>query len=121
MGQSYLARHFFIRIGMTRIGFAYNEKPEPPEQVSESRGENATGEDEPPSLSGHSTDDRYAEWDSRETIDAVARALAQCGEVIRLEATQEFPQRLREEAPDIVFNIAEGLHGVNRESHVPAI
>jgi D-alanine-D-alanine ligase len=41
--------------------------------------------------------------------------------VIRLEATDDFPQRLRDERPDIVFNIAEGLRGPNREAHVPAI
>ena len=33
----------------------------------------------------------------------------------------DFPERLRAERPDIVFNIAEGLHGANREAHVPAI
>jgi D-alanine-D-alanine ligase len=66
-------------------------------------------------------DDAYAEWDSPETIDAVAAALAAYGEVIRLEATDDFPRRLRDARPDIVFNIAEGLHGPNREAHVPAI
>jgi D-alanine-D-alanine ligase len=73
-------------------------------------------EEEPPSI-----DDAYAEWDSAETIDAVASALSAYGDVIRLEATEELPERLRAERPDIVFNIAEGLHGTNREAHVPAI
>ena len=73
-------------------------------------------DEEPPS-----TRDAYAEWDSAETIDAVASALRAHGSVIRLEATEEFPERLRAEHPDIVFNIAEGLHGTNREAHVPAI
>jgi D-alanine-D-alanine ligase len=41
--------------------------------------------------------------------------------VVRLEAKEDFPERLRQANPDIVFNIAEGFHGVNRESHVPAI
>jgi D-alanine-D-alanine ligase len=41
--------------------------------------------------------------------------------VIRLEATPDFPDRLRDAQPDIVFNIAEGLTGPNREAHVPAI
>jgi D-alanine-D-alanine ligase len=67
------------------------------------------------------SDDEYAEWDSADTIDAVANALAALGDVIRLEATADFPQNLRDACPDIVFNIAEGLHGVNREAHVPAI
>jgi D-alanine-D-alanine ligase len=101
---------------MTRIGFAYNQKPESTvgpvnATISESRPD-----EEPPSSS-----DVYAEWDSAETIDAVATALSAFGEVIRLEATEEFPERLRAERPDIVFNIAEGLHGTNREAHVPAI
>ena len=66
-------------------------------------------------------DDEFAEWDSAETIDAVAAALSAVGDVIRLEATDDFPQNLRDARPDIVFNIAEGLRGVNREAHVPAI
>jgi D-alanine-D-alanine ligase len=66
-------------------------------------------------------DDDYAEWDSEETIAAVERALSADGEVIRLEANEDFPERLRRERPDIVFNIAEGWRGVNREAHVPAI
>jgi D-alanine-D-alanine ligase len=41
--------------------------------------------------------------------------------VIRLEADEDFPEMLRETKPDIVFNIAEGQKGVNREAHVPAI
>jgi D-alanine-D-alanine ligase len=68
-----------------------------------------------------SDDDEYAEWDSAETIDAVAAALGALGEVVRLEATPDFPERLRDAGVDIVFNIAEGLRGVNREAHVPAI
>jgi len=66
-------------------------------------------------------DDAYAEWDTEETIAAVERALCAYGDVIRLEANEDFPERLRRERPDIVFNIAEGWRGVNREAHVPAI
>jgi len=66
-------------------------------------------------------DDEFAEWDSADTIDAVANALSALGDVIRLEANADFPQKLRDSRVDIVFNIAEGLHGVNREAHVPAI
>jgi D-alanine-D-alanine ligase len=68
-----------------------------------------------------SADDEFAEWDSGDTVDAVASALAAYGDVIRLEADADFPHHLRDARPDIVFNIAEGLHGVNREAHVPAI
>jgi D-alanine-D-alanine ligase len=105
---------------MTRIGFAYNQKPQPAGGDDAAASEALATDEEPPSSSG-AADDRYAEWDTPETIDAVARALSAFGTVVRLEATAEFPERLRTERPDIVFNIAEGLTGVNRESHVPAI
>ena len=128
---------------MTRIGFAYNQKPD---ASNEFEGRNqvpfdssAGSDDEPPSFSRSTAtaartslptvpapaapraDDIYAEWDSPETIAAVERALSGLGEVIRLEASADFPQRLRETRPDIVFNMAEGLTGQNREAHVPAI
>ena len=111
---------------MTRIGFAYNQKPELAELTNDmdaaarnsgpADGDSSRPDDEPPSIS-----DEFAEWDSAETIDAVANALSEIGEVIRLEANEDFPEMLRAERPDIVFNIAEGRHGVNREAHVPAI
>jgi D-alanine-D-alanine ligase len=113
---------------MTRIGFAYNQKPEP--TAAEEAAELVCSDEEPPSngtglatlvAPAPAADDEYAEWDSRETIDAVASALARYGDVIRLEATDDFPQELRDARPDIVFNIAEGLRGPNREAHVPAI
>jgi D-alanine-D-alanine ligase len=94
---------------------------------SESRTSATVGEGfATPTHSPHSdhsapADDEFAEWDSAETIDAVAAALAAFGDVIRLEARDGFPQQLRAANPDIVFNIAEGLRGVNREAHVPAI
>src|SRR5437899_991057 len=101
---------------MTRIGFAYNQKPETTVGLVSAAATTPRTDEEPPSIS-----DVYAEWDSAETIDAVASALSAYGDVIRLEANADFPERLRTERPDIVFNIAEGLHGMNREAHVPAI
>src|SRR5215475_16229131 len=101
---------------MTRIGFAYNQKPDRPVGLVSASTSDARADEEPPSI-----DDVYAEWDSATTIDAVASALSAYGVVIRLEADQNFPERLRAVRPDIVFTIAEGLHGTNRESHVPAI
>ena len=101
-----------------RIGLAYNQKPaddaEPPSTMG--------GEDESPKESpAHSAADLHAEWDEPATIAAVEAALATAGSVIRLEATDDFPAQLQAARPDIVFNIAEGLHGPNREAHVPAI
>jgi D-alanine-D-alanine ligase len=65
--------------------------------------------------------DLYAEWDDEVTIAALETALADAGEVTRLEATEDFPLRLRETRPDIVFNVAEGLWGPSREAQVPAL
>ena len=108
---------------MTRIGFAYNQKPAASSGDAKPPSTGSAG-DSPASSSEilrSAQDDVYAEWDGPETIDAVEHALAQLGKVIRLEANEDFPARLRAARPDIVFNIAEGLHGVNREAHVPAI
>ena len=38
-----------------------------------------------------------------------------------VEANNEAFSKLKELKPDIVFNFAEGLIGVNRESHIPAM
>jgi len=65
--------------------------------------------------------DTYAEWDTWETINAVKDALEEIHNVTLIEANNEAYLKLRELKPDIVFNIAEGLNGFNRESHIPAI
>ncbi len=106
---------------MTRIGFAYNQKPEDSSTTDAALNPTADGDSSRPDEEPPSINDEFAEWDSRETIDAVAAALAPLGKVIRLEADESFPEKLRRAKPDIVFNIAEGRNGVNRESHVPAI
>jgi len=82
-----------------RIGLAYNEKPEPTSNL----------------------DDAFVEWDDRSTIEAVEQALSLFGDVARLEADAFFPQKVALARPHLVFNMAEGLHGPNREAHVPAI
>ena len=119
---------------MTLIGLTYNQKPEPTELAGplseggrQEDGELPRPDEEPPSkiLSLSTAEliarDEFAEWDSPATIAAVESALSHLGKVVRLEAMEDFPERLRQARPDIVFNIAEGFHGVNREAHVPAI
>jgi D-alanine-D-alanine ligase len=119
---------------MTLIGLAYNQKPEPTELTSpvseggrQEDGELPRPDEEPPSrildlsIAELIARDEFAEWDSPATIAAVETALSRLGKVVRLEANEDFPERLRQTRPDIVFNIAEGFHGVNREAHVPAI
>ena len=83
-----------------RVGFTYNMKR------VDSKGGN----------------DAEAEYDPPETIDAIAQAVESLGyEVVKLEANSELPQRLAEAKVDLVFNIAEGLSGRNREAQVPAL
>lgn len=126
---------------MTRIGFAYNLKPSRATRADAAMSSAANDADpaswtaDPPlqrptddamaprsaSVAEFEFDDEFAEWDSAETIDAVADALSLLGDVMRLEATDEFPARLLDAKPDIVFNMAEGRRGPNREAHVPAM
>ena len=68
-----------------------------------------------------SSDDLYAEWDDEETIEAVRSALSRTHRVIPIEANEEAVEKFRKLRPDIVFNMAEGTIGRNREAHVPAI
>ena len=80
-----------------RVGFTYNVKRE------------KNGDDE-------------AEWDPPETIIAIANALARQGHiVVHLEATADLPRVLAEADVDLIFNIAEGVEGRNREAQVPAL
>ena len=93
-----------------RIGLAFNRKPDD--------GDAPTAAPAHPGAPGPA--DLYAEWDDEVTVAAMEAALTKVGEVIRLEATEDFPLRLREGRPDMVFNVAEGLWGPSREAHVPA-
>lgn len=83
-----------------RVGFVYNLK-----------GETRAGV--PP--------DTYAEFDDPATIDAVRAILEERHEVISIEAREDAYPRLYEQRPDIVFNLAEGVHGAGREAHIPAM
>ncbi|MGC8594043.1 MAG: D-alanine--D-alanine ligase family protein [Candidatus Kryptoniota bacterium] len=65
--------------------------------------------------------DEYAEWDTIETVNAVANSLSLFHDVTLIEADEEAYDKFRKGGFDIVFNIAEGLNGVSREAQIPAM
>jgi len=85
-----------------RVGLAYNVKPA----------------DTP----DHLPEDAFEEYDSEATVAHIENALSCLGhDVRRLPAGRGFVDAVRDSAPDIVFNIAEGEGGRCREAHVPAV
>ncbi len=83
-----------------RIGFSYNVKR----------------------VDSKSGDDTEAEYDAPETINSIRDALESYGHVVvPVEATAELPRQLMDTPVDLVFNIAEGVSGRNREAAVPAL
>lgn len=66
--------------------------------------------------------DHEAEFDTPTTIDALSAAIRSQGhDVVPLEADAQLPGQLRDSRLDLVFNIAEGRSGLNREAQVPAL
>ncbi|MBK8780433.1 MAG: hypothetical protein IPO22_01200 [Anaerolineales bacterium] len=66
--------------------------------------------------------DAFADYDHIETIDSLRAALETDGHTtVFIQADRDLPYALREEKPDICFNIAEGLGGDAREAQVPAL
>lgn len=66
--------------------------------------------------------DADSEFDSPVTIDTIVDALKAKGHtVFRVEANAGLPQWFLSHKVDLVFNIAEGIRGANREAQVPAI
>ncbi len=66
--------------------------------------------------------DSFEEFDSEETIDAIRDVLQSDGhKVVKLGGGAGLIDRLRTSPVDIVFNIAEGIGGRNREAHIPAL
>jgi len=67
---------------------------------------------------------KEAEFDAPETITAITEALESLGhKVFPVEADEDAYAKFKElkEKVDLVFNVAEGLNGADRESQVPAI
>jgi D-alanine-D-alanine ligase len=90
------------KTGPLRVGFTFNVKRIKPQ------------------IDGRK--DEEAEYDAPSTIQAVREAIAAAGhEVIDLEATSELPNVLAATPVDLVFNMAEGIKGRNREAVVPAL
>lgn len=66
--------------------------------------------------------DNEAEYDNIETVLAIKSALEDCNTRVELlEATEKLLPALALHSVDIVFNIAEGIHGRGREAQLPAI
>ena len=85
-----------------KVGFTFNVKRLKPETTGEL--------------------DDEAEYDSPDTLQAIREAITSWGhEVVDLEATSDLPVVLAGTPVDVVFNIAEGFKGRNRESQVPAL
>lgn len=101
------------------IAFSFNLKDESAcvEDATEPPSEPPS---EPP---GQLPDDRYAEWDDIHTVRAVERALASRHQVTLVDANLDAFATFRHLRGriDLVFNIAEGLHGASREGQIPAL
>ena len=69
------------------------------------------------------TEEETAEFDRDETIDALEGALASLGyQTDRIGHVRHLVARLAAgDRWDMVFNIAEGMHGIGREAQVPAM
>ncbi len=66
--------------------------------------------------------DAFADYDHIETIDALRAAIETDGhQTVFIQADEDLPFALKDEKPDICFNIAEGLGGDAREAQVPAL
>jgi D-alanine--D-alanine ligase len=69
-----------------------------------------------------SNEDASAEYESQETVEGILAALRELDhQVIPLPYNPGLPRKLECLQPDLVFNIAEGWSGRNRESLVPAL
>ncbi len=67
---------------------------------------------------------KEAEFDTKDTIDGIVAALRELGhEVTLVEADEDCYEKFRtlRGKIDLVFNIAEGINGADREAHIPAI
>lgn len=106
MGYDFVDHDRHAQVPM-RIGLTFNLKPE----LAPAPGDPI---------------DRYEEFDSEETVEAIAEALRRLGHVVeRLgwgpPMLDALIRRAQGERLDGVFNFAEGIGGRGRESQVPAM
>jgi D-alanine-D-alanine ligase len=67
-------------------------------------------------------EDTYAEFDPKVVIDIIVSSLEELGyKVVRIGNAQQLLEQIDNLSVDIVFNLAEGLVGRNRESQVPIL
>jgi D-alanine-D-alanine ligase len=70
----------------------------------------------------YESEDLYADWDSTETLNKIADSIRFNGyKCIRIPFDEHFVQNLQKECPNLVFNIAEGFKGEDRECQAAAI
>lgn len=66
--------------------------------------------------------DAFADFDHIETVNSIRAAIETDGhQTTFIQADTDLPYALRDEKPDICFNIAEGLGGDAREAQIPAL
>ena len=99
-----VAPNFVYNMKKLKIGFTYNAKADYKLKTGESK-------------------EKIAEFDSEETLSEIEYSLKTSGHVIeRIGNVNSLLKKLTQgKRWDIVFNIAEGIKGRNRESQVPVI
>jgi D-alanine-D-alanine ligase len=95
------------------VALTYNVKPESSTKVSNNSSQTY--------LQSDNSLDKYAEWDTYETIFALRDALALHHNVTLIEANEDAYEKFRKLKPEIVFNVAEGANGISREAQIPAM
>lgn len=95
------------------VALTYNVKPESSTKVSNNSSQTY--------LRSDNSLDKYAEWDTYETIFALRDALALYHNVTLIEANVDAYEKFRKLKPEIVFNVAEGANGISREAQIPAM
>jgi D-alanine-D-alanine ligase len=108
---------YYFQNSTTHFRYPNHHRKPPPWRVAllaNLAGEAAPDPDSPP--------DAGAEFDSQETIEALAAALERDGHWVHIcRADYTLTETLPNLRPDICFNIAEGVTGDSREAQVPAL